>query len=431
MSKIRFIWLLISLFMVYTEGLWERLFLLPPGTTIMVEIPVWIYLALSYKEIMKSAPARSIFIYFILISFIVGVFNESKLISWAKYIRFLVYFYLIYSSLWNSNLKPVQWKNLLKFAVFLIIMQGLGAAFNIFILNQRVEGYVGLMSSLGGTTASTFPLLIVTIAAIIYFFLKRKNVKANVYLLLISMSVILVGYQSGKRAIFISVPIFLMLVIIFSWKELKTSFFNKKFIGLILVLALSLPFYFYGIVNSRGFNYGLKGNENNTEILLEALRYTQTYTEATSGYGETIGRFGTSLQVIDKSFKNPKAFLFGYGYGSAKEASTKLALGIYYGVVGFTRDLISGGWLIMILTVLLLSKSILTNKSINYKFTNELRLLIFAVFLYTHFFYASDFTADLKVNFLMLLLLVFINSPKNHVYLKTVVERYFYPSLRR
>ena len=102
MSKQRYIWLLISLFMVYTQGLWERLFSLPPGTTIMLELPLWTYFFLSLKKLSKPTPARIWIIIYTLFTFFASVANNTGTIAWVKYIRFFLYFYLLYASLWNS-----------------------------------------------------------------------------------------------------------------------------------------------------------------------------------------------------------------------------------------------------------------------------------------------------------------------------------------
>jgi hypothetical protein len=432
MSKQRYIWLLISLFMVYTQGLWERLFSLPPGTTIMLELPLWTYFFLSLKKLSKPTPARIWIIIFTLFTFFASVANNTGTIAWVKYIRFFLYFYLLYASLWNSQLTNKQWLTLLKFGIFLILIQGLGSAFNIFVLGQRIEGHVGLMSTLGGTTASTFPLVIVSIITVLFLFARKQGRKFNWILLLTIVSAVLVGYGSGKRAIFFTIPLFISITTLISFFYQKgNAVFYRKIIGIVLIAILSVPLYIFGITTSKGFNYDLSGNENKLEVLITALTYAQEYEESTSQYGTTTGRSGTTLQVINDSFSSFDKFLFGYGFRSHKDESTAYAIGFTYGIVGFTRDIISGGWLVMLLTFLIISKIILANKSYNYKLTSVLRLIIFAVFVFTHFGYSSDFVVSLKINFLLLILLVFINSPANSNYLNFSVERYFYSGLKK
>lgn len=432
MTKKQIVFLVISMFMVYTQGLWERLFSLPPGTTIIVELPIWVYLFLSYKKIVKPTPVFSLIVGYIILSFLISLFNQSSLISWFKYIRFFVYFYLIYSSLWNSSISPKQWKMLFNWVLFLVVIQGIGSIFNIFVLNQRIEGHVGLMSTLGGTTASTFPLLIISLVIITFFYSKNNNNHLYWWLILIVISVIMVGYGSGKRAIFFSIPIFLLLSAVLVFFTLKRrNGFLKKIRTLVLLLAISLPVYIYGMTTSKGLNYGLSGNENSIGIIKEAFDYAQKYESATSQGGETIGRSGTTFQIIKKSTESISLVFFGSGFGSVKNEDTQSDLGVGYGIVGFTRDIVSGGWVFMILTVLILSRIIFENRSVKYLYSGSLRLIVFAVFLFTHFGYSSDFVVSLKINFLLIPLLVFINSPSNYPYLNYVVNRFFYAGLRR
>lgn len=432
MSNQRFNWLIISIFIIYTQGFWERIFSLPPGTSIIVELPVWTYLLFSFKKIFNPTPARSWIITYVFITFFVGLANNSGAIEWIKYIRFFMYFYFLYASLWNSKITGKQWYNILKFCMFLIFIQGLGSAFNIFVLGQQVEGHVGLMSSIGGTTASTFPLLAISLVTIVYIFTRNQGFFFNLVLLLIVISSILVGYGSGKRAIFFSIPLFIFISFLLSFFYFKNNTnFYKKITTISVLIIFIIPFYFFAISTSRGINYGLSGRENNVELFFEAVEYAKNYENATSQYGHTIGRSGTTLQVFNRSKQNLDFFLFGVGFGEIKDDKTRESVGIGYGIVGFVRDIISGGWVVMIITFLIISKIIFSNKSTNYKFTSVLRLIIFSVFVFTHFGYSSDFVVSLKVNYLLLILLIFINSPASSDYLNFAVERYFYSGLKK
>lgn len=431
MSKLRFIIFTFCLIMVYTQGLWERLFLLPSGTTFIIELPLLFYLFLSLKRIFKPTPARTLVILFVIVSFLLSLLNGSGVVNWVKYIRFFIYSYLLYASIWNSNLTKIQWNRLIKLSVFLILIQGIGSAFNIFVLGQRVEGHVGLMSSLGGTTATIFPLFVISLVVTLFLFSRRQSRRQNLWFLLLIISSILVGYGSGKRAIYIAVPIFAALVFMISYLYLKKkSSFYAKSIWLLFFVVLSIPIYFFGVTSSRGFNYGLSGAESNIEILKEVMNYTQQYESATTQSGETIGRSGTTLQVVANSFDSFSAFISGYGYGAVKDESAQSKIGIGYGIVGFTRDIISGGWLVMILTFLFFAKIILTNKSTHYVVTHVLRMVVLAVFIFSYFTYSSDFVVSLKITFLMLILLVLINSPNSTKYLSSIIDKRFYTGIK-
>src|SRR5690606_2930235 len=97
-------------------------------------------------------------------------------------------------------------------------------------------------------------------------------------------------------------------------------------------------------------------------------------------------------RIIESIISNPYLFFFGEGYGATKEESTMLKLGYGYGIVGLTRDLISGGFFLCLLSMILLLRIILINKSITVKISTITRYSMIIVFLYTHLFYSSDYT---------------------------------------
>lgn len=426
MKKLRFVAFLAVMFMVYTQGIWERVLSSLSYVIIVIEIVIWVYLILSVQKYTKPAPGKLLMIIFIITSFTVGIANGSGIYAWLKYIRYFVYFYLIYWSLWNTRLDASQWRLLLKYIIFLIILQGVGAAYNIFILNQRVEGHVGIMSSIGGTTATIFPLFIMSVAIVAFFFARKQNISFYIILLLILIASVLVGYQSGKRAIFLVIPIFLFVSFLLSFYYLrKKSFFYKKalwFFGFILAVT---PIYIFGITSSKGFNYFLSGFESNFEVLKVAINYTKDYESATSQYGETIGRQGTTGIIIENSRQNIQTFLLGYGFGMVKDEGVRFSIGIHYGIVGFTRDIVSGGWLVMILTFLVLRKVILTTHSFSFGGTKIMRLIIYLVLIFTHFGYSSDFVVSLKINLLLAILLIFINSYRNKGFASNTIIQHF------
>ena len=146
-------------------------------------------------------------------------------------------------------------------------------------------------------------------------------------------------------------------------------------------------------------------------MILNSFSFAEEYESATDQYGRTIGRTNTTTQIIDKSLSDPTLFISGVGYGTTKEESTMIRLGYGYGLVGFTRDLISAGWILSLLIVIFMAVIVLRNNSVKLELTKVLRYLFFLVFLYTHFFYSSDFTVSLKINLLMIILLALINSP--------------------
>ena len=412
--------------MVYTQGFWERIFKLPPDTSLIVELPIWVYLLLSAKTLFRPVPGSILVISYVFVSFLTGLINQSGLISWIKYIRFLLYFYLIFQTLWNSQITNEQWLSILRFFVFLIILQGIGSLFNIIVLKSRIEGQVGLMSSIGGTTASIFPLFVISLATVIFLFAHSPNRRINYYLILCVISSALVGYASLKRAVYFYVPVFVLLSLIISAIHLKPKVYFRKIIVIGVIIVCAIPFYIYGVKNSGGISDKISGDENLIEVVRKAVAYIEVYENLTTEKGYTGGRMTTTMRIVQKTTENTQIFFTGYGFGSVKEQRTLSSLGFVYGIVGITRDIVSGGWIIMILTILIISVVILRNRSTFYEFTQVLRFILLLIFLSTHLTYSSDFTVSLKITFSFAILCALINSPFHIDTLNELISGYFY-----
>lgn len=430
MTLPRLLLLILSCFLVYTQGLWERVFDQNPIVKTLLESTIWIYLLLSVKYLIKKTPANLWFLAYLLFSLIIAVVNESGLNAWLKYIRYFAYFYLIYVTLWHTPVTRKQWKVLFNLIVFLVFLQALGAAYNIFVLRERIEGHVGLMSSIGGTTAATYPLFLLNLAIIIFFFHKNHNSEFIILMLIFCLTSFLVGYSSGKRAIYFTFPIFMALTsIISSYSLRKIAGAYKKLLSLVAIILILSPIYFFGIRSTSGVNYYLSGDESRLKVLSSAIEYALDYEEAQSSRGLSIGRSGSTLQVIRNSLENSTFFFAGQGYGKVKDENTISDLGVGYGIVGITRDIISAGWIVMLITGLIVIKVILTNWSAKSDLTNVLRIIILLLFLYTHITYSSDFVVSLKINIMLVLIFAFINSPMHIDSLRFVLDEYFLPEI--
>ena len=425
MNNIRLNLLFTSLFMVYTEGLWQRLFSLGPQTTIMFELPLWLYFIFSQKYFLKNIYILKYLFLYIIISFVVASFNGFDIIGLLKYIRFFVYFILIYISIWSTRIDVNQWYSIMGFLIFLIIIQGIGSSFSLFILGQRIEGHVGLMSSLGGTTAAIFPLVVCSISYLIYLFTTQRKKKLNYILLFMVIGSVIVGYASGKRVIFFSLPLFAILTFGLTYFKLKMKRFiyGKLFFTIFLIFS-AIPIYIFGISTSKGLNYNLEGNETNVETITTAVKYAEYYDSAETIYGKSMGRTLTSRNIINSSIKSTEIFLFGNGFDAYKDENFLSSINVIYGVVGFTRDIISGGWLLMFVTLIIYIKIIKFNISYSTNFTNILRNLILMIFIYTYFTYSSDFTVSLKIPFIIAIILALINSPFNRDSLIRIMKKY-------
>lgn len=411
MSKVKLNLLFLCLFFVYTQGMWERTFFFLSDITYLIDISIVAFIVFQFKW-NTNTPGSKVFFAFLLTAFLVGMTNSDSITETFLYIRFTIYTYLIYVQIYSLGLDTRNWFRLLKFSVWMILIQVIGSLYTLFFLDERIEGYVGLMSSTGGTTATVFPLFVSSVALLYYLFRSNMQWKEWLILLLVFLSTFLVGYASGKRGIYFTLPVFFIITILMAFPILiKNGGFKKKLIGISSMAVLIFPVLIFGIFNSNGLNYSLSGNESYSEVVVNALSFAEEYESATDQYGRTIGRTNTTTQILDKSLSEPTLFISGVGYGTTKEESTMLRLGYGYGLVGFTRDLISAGWIFSVLTVIFMAVIILRNNSVKLGLTKVLRRVIFLVFLYTHFFYSSDFTVSLKINLLMVILLALINSP--------------------
>ena len=409
MSSAKLKLLYICLFLIFTQGLWERALPLP-FFSYLIDFMVILFIFAKFR--FKKAPGFSLFFVFIGVSIFVGTVNGSNIADDFLYTRYVIYFYLIFSQVWYLEMNWLQWRKLFKFIVFLVLIQGLGSIYTLIVIGDRIEGYVGLMSSLGGTTATIFPLFISSIIIILYLFMNRTNKLTILIMLSCLASVLLIGYASGKRTFYFIIPLFLVISLIISTRSLiRTSFYKKKLLGIALISLLIFPLLIFGISNSKGFSYSLSGNESSFGVISSALEYAQTYESSTDQYNQTIGRSNTTEKIVEGSLGDPEIFFLGKGYSSSKDENTMFQLGYGYGIVGFTRDLVSGGWFLVVVTFFLISKMILTNRSARSNFGTAMRKMLFLVFIYTHFFYSADYTVHLKITFLLAIISAFMNSP--------------------
>ena len=176
-NKLNINLLFLTLFFVYTQGFWERFTFLP--VQYILEGFTILFILTGIRQIKSNPPGLLIFFLFSLF-LIFSSFSTGTVVNAFRFYRFVFYTYFIYLIFWNKYFTIIGFNKLLRFIVFLVILQGFGAFYQSIIIGQKVEGYVGLMSSLGGTTATAFPLMIITIVSVVYL-LKNRYFKPNGY----------------------------------------------------------------------------------------------------------------------------------------------------------------------------------------------------------------------------------------------------------
>lgn len=410
MRKLKLNILLFLIFLIFTQGIWERML---PGFIFfqnIIDFSAILFIFLNFKFKLKNN-GIVILLSIIIFSFISGIYNGNTIKEVLIYLRHIIFFYLIYIQLFELLINKDEWIKIFKFLLFLIIIQGIGSFFTYLFIGQ-IEGYVGLMSSIGGTTATIFPILIISLTFLTYLFLPKVDKKTIILLLSLIFSSLLVGFASGKRGIYFTIPLFLITILIISFKKLyEKKIIQKKFIYLSILFITISPLIIFGIANSKGLNYNLNGNETIIEIINKSLNYAESYESATDEYGNTTGRSNTTLRIIQKTLNNEDKILFGYGFGASNNEDINYKLGFGYGLTGFTRDIISGGWIVMILINILFIKIIYYKKSNLSSYSKILKHTLFITFIFTQLFYSSDFTTCLKISIIYAITLAFINSP--------------------
>ena len=117
-------------------------------------------------------------------------------------------------------------------------------------------------------------------------------------------------------------------------------------------------------------------------------------------------------------------FLVGSGFNSYKNQNIARERNVIYGIVGFTRDVFSGGIIFAVLMSLWFIKVILYHDKIEQDpFSITLKYMILFSFLFTHFAYSADYVTHLKLTSLLILILPIINS-KEYVHIKEYLLTY-------
>lgn len=398
-------------FFVYTRGYWERFTPVPVG--IIIEI-ICLCIILFF---FRPKGTKTDIIFAILASFgVLSSIATNSTVNYIKYFRYLFYSYALISVVFYSKFSIRQSRSLFRYLLFLISLQGLAAIIQIFILHDRVEGYVGMMSSSGGATATTFSVFIIGLAMTVYSFLKYKWRKRYIAIGIIVFLSILVGYSSGKRAIFYLIPGIMIFSVVISFiiaKRHKIKLPVIKIGYLIAILVLAIPLYVYGIKTSKGFNDTLSGSESNSEVISTMLDYSVNYENAISvNSGATIGRSNTSRRLLASLSQNISFIFFGRGFGTVKDEVAIAEAGVGYGFVGFTSDLFSGGLIYAILAAVFFLFLIFSSRRTDFDaFSLSIKIIIGVIFCIIHFFYSTDFTMSLRLNYIFAFILAYINSP--------------------
>jgi hypothetical protein len=332
--------------LIYTAGSIERMGLPEIWTKFLVELAIAILaVSLLIQARNRIAPGWSFVIVFVGLCLLSGFFSGDGFYSSLLYFRVLVYEYIVFWAAWNARLTRTEIYNLNRLVLSLWLLQVVVSIYHIFIQGERIEANVGSLISAGGSPATVFPLFAMVYLMAFYCYYKR-----SVWFLLIGLGFTLVGYSSGKRAIYFYLPIvYWAVLIVYAMRERVVSKF-RTWVLPILIFVICIPILIYGLTQSRSFMH-LQGNGIG-DIVVEAFDMAQEYDGRILTNGMTAGRSATSMQILVNLFsENFSNYLLGLGPSSTKNIGGKWGSdkeGILYGMVGWTQDTLAVGWPAMI-----------------------------------------------------------------------------------
>lgn len=348
MKKNLFIFFVIVL---YSQGLMIMVGV-PPIVidAILLLLPIHI-LSIAKTEI-KIAPGFILVVLYVLWSIIAAHYNDENILRALLFSRYLVMGYFVFLAIYNSFFNENEIIIIIKAIFIMFFIQIIASLYKIIFFGQS-ESIVGIMFNGGGGPATTFPMF--AFAFMFAFFLYKEKFK---YFIAGTLFFI-VGYASGKLAIYFFIPLIAIIGIIIFSKFEKKPMFNKKMLapalglcGILIGITLILP---YADQRTQRFDWS---RLNLIDRVVFFVEFSQLAEAGKLGEPYSGSRSETSRRVIDETFKSPpNVFLFGKGFKSYEAIGHKIGqgafeeYGIVYGITGWTYDALIYGWPIMIFHV--------------------------------------------------------------------------------
>jgi hypothetical protein len=348
-----------------------------------------------------------------------------------KYARYTFYAFLFYTMIQNQRFSQKELKII---NVLLGILFFLELCISIIrvIFYERVEWRVGTMTTTGGELATVFPLFAMCFTIAFYFYVKN-----SVWVMLAGLSFGLIGYASGKRAIFFLMPLFLVICFglfsIFERKAMTRRFIRRFVLHALFCLLLFLPLWLTGIETTEGTSSD--GEEKSLYgKVRHAIEYAAEYETGEAEWGNkgTSGRVSTSIHVLQTLCAwRLERILIGWGPGSFTTKSDEqtamgrgfASLDIAYGIVGWSQDTICIGVPGMLLLCgaygLAFRRCIIVrNMSLLSPYWKAIHfgtVLGFIVFFYEYLFYGSLILMSNPITFVLLFYAALLCSPHSGI----------------
>ncbi len=273
---------------------------------------------------------------------------ESSPIDGFKYARYTFYGFALYHVFRIPGWQGRELKMINGFVVSLFLMQ-IGASVLHAALFGRVEWRVGTMTVSGGELATLFPLFAIGGALGYYFYIRQ-----SLWVMLIALSFTIVGYASGKRAIYFLVPchvLLCVLIYLLRSEHLRANTLRRILRHAAICALIALPLWLYGMDRSYGLSSG-NPHASVVERFTDALRFASEYERGELSDGRTMGRTSTSIKILRfLSSADIWRILFGFGPNAFSESRGEQEGGGYgfstlhiaYGITGWSMDVVSIG----------------------------------------------------------------------------------------
>ena len=419
-----FPYVLAALFiLVYTQGYMERIGVSRNVVKMTIEVPVFvIILHLINRSGCRPAPGFVLVALYVVWSAVSALFNGDGMYMAFLYCRYVVYAYIVFVAVWSTPLTRRTVIRLNIIVALLFIVQIGASAHEVFVRGERVEAHVGALYADGGGLATEFPLLAMGLTVPFCLYCRK-----NPLLLLLAWAFFLVGYASGKRAIyFLGPPLYLFLL---GWYvfRIRTLHALKQSMWGASVLACLVPFLVQGMSRSHGL--GQTYADGPRARVVQAIGSAKGYTMAEGIAGRTTGRTATSRRVFSTLTSGQwEKILFGRGPSAMREGGEgRDDLMIGYGTCGWARDVICIGWPGMMLYVLFhlclfhRLRSTVSPKGSPYglalRFGAEIS---FTVLAFVYFCYSASLSAGGQLAYVYFYLLALIMSPQHRHIVQSV-----------
>ena len=360
--SVQIILLMLVFLLTYLEGiLSERIFGAShdagAGTSLPVRLASESLLAIALvwaavrSRTRKLPPGSVFFLAYAAWAMIASIENGVSPFQGFLYARYTLYSLAVYFIAWNNTLRPSEVIILIRLLVKLFILQIVSSVVMLLLLREFVEWRVGTMTLAGGELATVFPLLALGFTIGWYFFVRPRW-----WVLLLGISFGLVGYSSGKRAIFFLLPVFFLIDVGLYFlmkrrmtaKPLPTRIVQHGLVlGLVGILVMGPA-----MMTTEGFADVFAENGLSLQSVAGAINFVQEYNNGVRDNGAAGGRNAASAVIfVGVVLGGPSRLLFGWGpsaLGLDNESSDGTGAGfstlnVYYGIVGWSRDAISIG----------------------------------------------------------------------------------------